>query len=137
MPYKRHDLCWINEELRNYEKTKKHLTEQYENFAYIRKGGGYDEINVSGGRIGDPTAMAGVALYSSREIQHLEWIVDGIETAMEDWGYDERILYEMHYKDRKPTEYVMDNLFWSQRKYYYVRKRMLASIAGELGMRQQ
>jgi len=134
MPLKRHDFCWIDAELKDYEKNKKKLEEQYKNFAYMKKGGDID-LRVSGGRISDPTAHAALALYTSREIQHLEWLVDGIGTAMEEWEDNSLLLYDMHYKNKKSPEYVMDTLYWSARKYYYVRRRIIESVAKELGIR--
>lgn len=134
MAISRHAFALCDAEIKNYEKTRRALEQQYSNIALMRGNKDDTDVVVQTSSYSDPTAQSAMKIMASNQVRYLEWLCDGIGGAMEKWREDELILYDLHYKGRKTPEYIMDTVYWSRRKYYYIRKKMVESVARELGM---
>jgi RinA family phage transcriptional activator len=121
---------YIEQELYDYEDTKKELEQCREEIIY---GEHRPEVSVQSG-LGDVTQSKAVKLASSTYILQAERTTKAIEKGLAELGQQHKDLYRLKYRDCLPWQEVMLELGISDRTYFRWRRELVTIVGRNMGV---
>lgn len=125
---------YIENELYNYDDTKKEIQQMRNDIISQHSGGSEDGIPPSKLSNSDTTCRKAVKLLSSSALQCMNHNIRAIDKALARLNEDHKTLFELKYRQMMPWQRVCMEMPATERTYFRLRRELIIMVGMEMGV---